>query len=345
MRRLLHTLQIKTSWLLSAVLLNASCTTLIPDDLDALGDDVTLTIDEFTPYLGRTTIYENVVNVSNASTLPLTFNIVGARTYEGESAPELTTKYPVKVWTQTYTGEETSVEEIETKRQIEYRPMLEVLHKNGDLIFWNMGNSSFVKNVPSDGYLFDLEVENSGGRRYFRDIALKPYKERPYEPSQYDPSSGLATTAYIRPSYTNIYGERTGNIVGDVRAYIFEQTENTDPGNTFTVSVVDSLGQYIDVQKFKDTDFEHLVHGFNPRFRDGKVTYDVAYPMPLIKYPTRYTNVDGSRSRVILRYNRIGFGGILQTASVWLDLAIFEEGHWELQFRFNEERPKFENEQ
>ncbi|NGM61607.1 DUF5007 domain-containing protein [Sphingobacterium sp. SGG-5] len=341
----IYNLRITISWLMCAVLLNTGCTSLIPEDLDALGDDVTLTLTEFTPYLGRTSVYENVVNVSNKSTLPLTFNVVGVRTFEGAPAPELMEKYPVKVWHQTYTGEEKSVEEIEAKRRIEYRPMLDIQHKNGDIIFWNTGKSSFLKTIPSDGYLFDLEIQNSGGRKYVREVALKPFKERPYEPSQYDPASGLSTTAYLRPSYLNIYGKRTGNIVMDVRAYIFKQTENLNPGNTFTVSVVDSLGQAIDVKKFKDTDFAHLVHGFNPRYQDGKVTYDVVYPMPLINYPTRYTDIGGDRSRILLRYDRIGFGGLLQQAGIWLDLAIFEEGHWELQFRFNGESPNFDNEQ
>lgn len=329
-----------------AALLTTSCTSLIPDDLDALDDDVTLTITDFTPYLGRTTVYENIVNVSNKSTLPLTFNAVAVRTFDGAPASELMEKYPVKVWTSVYTGEEKSIEEIEAKRTIEYRPMLDVQRHNGDITFWNTGNSSFVANIPNDGYLFDLEIQNSGGRRYIRDVAIRPYKERPYEPSQYDPSSGLSTTAFLRPSYSNIYDSRNGTMpVFDVRAYIFKQTDNTAPGSTFSISVVDSLGLPIDVREFKETDFEHLIHGFNPRFHDGKVTYDVAYPMPLVAYPTRYTDESGTRSRVMLRYNRIGFGGMLQEARLWMDIAIFEEGHWELQFRFNGGSPKFINEQ
>lgn len=329
-----------------AAMLTTSCTSLIPDDLDALGEDVTLTVTEFTPYLGRTTVYENIVNVSNKSTLPITFNVVGVRTYDGAPAPELTEKYPVKVWKKAYTGEETSLAEIEAKRTVEYRSMLDIQHNSGFITFWNSGNQSFVRNVPDDGYLFDLEIQNSGGRRYVRDVALKPFKERPYEPSQYDPSSGLSTTAFLRPSYFNVYDSRDGNkIVLDVRAYIFKQTENTAPGNTFTISVVDSLGHTIDVRDFKDTKFDELVHGFNPKFNEGKVTYDVAYPMPLVNYPTKYTDASGRWSRIMLRYNRIGFGGLRQEAGIWMDLAIFEEGHWELQFRFNGGSPKFLNEQ
>lgn len=349
MKKLLHKYKMKATvpFLLGiASMVVTACTSLIPDDLDALGDDVTLTVKEFTPYLGRTTVYENIVNVSNKSTLPITFNIVGARTYEGLPAPELTTKYPVKVWHQAYTGEEKSLEEIEAKRKVEYRPMLDIQHKNGEITFWNSGSSSFVSTAPEMGYLFDLEIQNTGGRRYVRDVALRPFKDRPYEPSQYDPESGLSTTAFLRPSYVNIFDVKDPNkIVLDVRAYIFKQTENQAPGNTFTVSIVDSLGHSIDVREFKNTDFSKMVHGFNPKFHDGKVTYDVAYPMPLIEYPTDYTNASGDRSHVELRHNRIGYGGIRWEMRLWLDIAIFEEGHWELQFRFNGGSPKFENEQ
>src|SRR5690606_10542969 len=88
-----------------AALLTTSCTSLIPDDLDALDDDVTLTITDFTPYLGLTTVYENIVKVSNNSTLPLTINAVVVRTLDGAPAFESMEKYPVKVWTSVYTGE------------------------------------------------------------------------------------------------------------------------------------------------------------------------------------------------------------------------------------------------
>lgn len=334
------------SVLLGISTLLSSCTSLVPDDLDALGDDVMITTTEFSPYLGRKTTYENIVNVSNTSTLPLDFKIMGPRTASGKAAPELLEKYPVKVWTENYTGEETSLEEIERKRKIEYHPMLDIQQKNGDIVFWNVGNSSYIQTLPSEGYLFDIEIANTGGRRYTRSLKLTPRKERDYEPSQYDDVTGLATNAYLRPLMLyNIFGERSNSPTTDVRVYIFKDEEKTTPGNTLSISVLDSLGQTIDIQKFKDTDFQHLVHGFNHRFEDGKVTYDVAYPMPLINYPTRYTNVSGDRSRMLLRYNRIGAGGFLREAFIMFDFAIYREGHWEIQLRFNGETPNFDNEQ
>lgn len=326
--------------------LATSCTKYIPDDLDALSDDILFTTKEFSPYIGRVTNYENILSLSNKSTLPLSFKIMDVRTTEGESAPELMEKYPVKVWTGFYNAEEKSIEEIEAKRRIEYRSILEVQHKNGDLIFWNTGNSSFIKTLPSDGYVFDIEIANTGGRKYERNLVLKPRKEKDYEPSQYDDELGIAKNSFLRPSgLINVYGKKTGLPVFDTRVYIFENKEIKTPGNSFTLSVIDSLGKIIDVEKFNKTDFEHLVHGFNKRFEGGKVIYDVAYPMPLINYPSRYTNTSGDRSRIGLRYSRIVRGGLLQEAAILFDFAIYREGHWEIQVRFNGETPNFDNEQ
>lgn len=323
-----------------------SCTKYIPDDLDALSDDILFTTKEFSPYIGRVTNYENILSLSNKSTLPLNFKIMDVRTSEGESAPELMEKYPVKVWTAAYTADEKSLEEIEAKRKTEYRPILEVQQKNGDIVFWNAGNSSLIKTLPSDGYVFDVEIANSGGRKYERDLVLKPRKEKDYEPSQYDDELGIAKNSFLRPSsIINVYGDKTGLPVFDTRVYIFENKEITGPGNSFTLSVIDSLGQIIDVEKFNRTDFDHLVHGFNKRFEGGKVIYDVAYPMPLIRYPSRYTNTSGDRARIGLRYNRIARGGLLQEAAILFDFAIYREGHWEIQVRFNGETPNFDNEQ
>ena len=324
----------------------SSCKNNIPDDLDAFGDDITFNGNSLSPFLGRVSTYENIINLSNKTTLPLTFKIMDVRTIEGEHAPEILEKYPVKVWHKQYNAEEKSIEEIEAKRKIEYRPLLEIQEKSGDLTFWNAGNSSMIKTLPSDGYLFDIEVSNSGGRRYARNFLLAPRKERDYEPSQYDDILGIAKDSYLRPTRQSyLYGEKTGRPVSDVRVYIFENKEIKTPGSTFSVSVLDSLGNIIDIDKFKNTDFAHLVHGFNPRKSNGKITYDVAYPMPLVAFPSRYTNETGSRVKIPLRYNRMGRGGKIIEAELAFEFAIYREGHWEVQFRFNGESPNFENEQ
>ena len=324
----------------------SACKSLIPDSIDALGDDVNYTIKEYTPTLGRKTIYENAVNVSNSSTLPLTFKLVNLRTVDGNPATELTDKFPVKVWTGDYTGEEKSLVEIEAKRKIEYHSIFEIGESSGNILMWDFGNSNWIKTQPDSCYLFDVEISNSGGRKYARNLRLKPLKERPYEPSQYNAETGLATRAALPPSYVvNLEGDRTGDFIfsNDIEVFVFKDVANTDPRGTLTISVLDSMNNTIDIQKFKDTKWKDMIHGFNHRFENGKAVYDVAYPIPLVRYPTKYTTTDGNLARIGLQFNRLGFGGFLTQCQLGFDFAIFEEGHWEIQFRFRGETPKFEN--
>lgn len=328
------------------VLFFTSCKSFIPEDIDALGEDVNYTTREFAPTLGRKTVYENAANLGSSSSLPLDFKIMNVRTVDGDAATEMMDKFPVKIWKTTYTGEEKSIEEIEAKRETEYRTILEIGKNSGDIMIWNYGNSNWIRTQPDSCYLFDVEISNSGGRRYVRNLRLKPYKERAYEPSQYNAVTGLAPNAALSPSQaSNIYGEKTGNYLfgSEIQVFVFKDAENTSPGGSLSISVIDSLNQSIDIQKFKDTKWAEMIHGFDPVFHDNKVTYQVAYPIPLIQYPTKYTNVDGSRAQISLRYDRIGFGGFLNTAILGFDFAIYEEGHWEIQFRFRGESPKFDN--
>jgi len=323
----------------------AACKSFIPESIDALGDDVNYIVKEFTPTLGRKTLYENAANVGNSSTLPLNFKIVNIRGVDGTPATELTDKFPVKVWTGDYTGAEKSIEEIEAKRQVEYHSILEVAQKSGNILMWDFGNSNWIKTQPDSCYIFDVEISNSGGRKYARNLRLKPLKERPYEPSQYNAETGLAVRAPLPPSSVyNLEGEKTGEFIfSDVEVYVFKDTERKSPGGTLSISVLDSMNNPIDVRRFKDTDWEDMIHGFNHRFENNKVIYDVAYPIPLVKYPTRYTTADGNQAQVTLRNNRIGFGGFLMQGQLGFNFAIYEEGHWEIQFRFRGETPKFDN--
>lgn len=335
------------SLLLFGSIVFTSCKSLIPDSIDALGDDVNYTIREFSPILGRKTLYENASNVGNTSTLPLEFTLINVRTEDGMPATELLDKFPVKVWKKSYTGEERSIEEIEAKREIQYRSILEIGKNNGDIIMWNYGTSDWIRTQPQTCYLFDVEITNSGGRRYVRDLKLKPYKQRPYEPSQYDLVTGLASNEALYPSQASLmFGEETGSYLfgGDIQVFVFKDKFNTKPGGSLTISAVDSLNNSIDIEKFKDTNWEEMIHGFNHEFKDKKVTYSVAYPIPLVQYPTKYTTSDGSQAKIELRYNRMGFGDILYEAVLGFNFAIYEEGHWEIQFRFRRESPKFDNE-
>lgn len=344
--KVLYTYRQLIVFAMAILCLYPSCTSNLPEDLDALGDDVNYSQTLFEPTLGRNTEYQNPVVTGNSSTLPLTFKIVNPRTVTGQPATELTDKFAVKTWKSIYTGEEKSLEEIEKKRTTEYRPMLEIQEKSGNIFFWDSGNSGFVKTQPDSGYIFDVEISNSGGRRFARNLKLKPMKERPYEPSIYSQITGIATNSSTYPyRLENLEGERTGNFIffTDVKVFFHKNLDNKNPGSSLTFSMLDSLNKVIDIKKFDKTDWNNLVHGFNPTFKNGKVTYDVAYPIPLVNLRTRYTDISGTSAVSNFVFDRKGRSGLVERNIVGLQYSIYEPGHWEIQVRFTGETPQFED--
>lgn len=322
-----------------------SCDKYLPEDRETVGPDSQFKITRYEPVLGRTTLFSD--NFYQGSTsYPATFKIVNPRRKNGDPAPELTDIFPVKVWKEAYTGEEKSLEEIEEKRVIENRPLFEMYPHSGQMVMWSEASSNFVRTQPDSGYVFDIEVSNSGGRRFFRDMLLKPFKERPYEPSNQDAISGQTLSNGVRASRINIKGVNKGRYLSgyDVDVYIRKRTDDTNPNNTLRFMFLDSLYQPMDPALFSGTDWEHLVHGFNMQMTKTSVTYDVAYPIPLAPIPTRYT-VPGSptRARVNFSFPRLGFGGIKDDGLIGLDFAIYEPGDWEIVFAFKTDNPKFTN--
>lgn len=329
----------------AGLILFFGCKKNIPDDRDSLGNEVDYSIKEFNPTLGRKSHYDNAVYVGTNTSKPLTFTLVNVRTSNGDPAPELTDKFPVKVWTKEYTGTEKTLAEIEEKRTIEYRSMLEVGLNSGSIMFWESGNSNFVKTVPDSGYVFDVQIENSGGRKFVRNLKVKPYKEMPYTPSVYNSVTGVALNSYVTPNRTlNLYGERDPIFSSSIHVFFHKDVENKTPGSSLTFSFLDSLNNPIDPLLFNGTDWDNLVHGFDRKLVNNKMVYTVAYPMPMIQKKTKYTTADGFLSSAVFKYNRVGFGGFRQESELGIDFGIYEEGHWEIQFRFREETPKFEDE-
>lgn len=121
----------------------------------------------------------------------------------------------------------------------------------------------------------------------------------------------------------------------------FKQVNTT--GNTLTFKFVDTLFNPIDPNKFAATKWDEVVHGFDMVKDSEKVTYKVAYPIPLANYPTIYTSSDGNFARAVFRYERQGFGNIKETAMLGMNFSIFQKGDWEIIFWFRSERPKFVN--
>ncbi|MCU7549415.1 DUF5007 domain-containing protein [Chitinophagaceae bacterium LB-8] len=328
------------------VLLLSSCQKFLPAERETVGSDSQYTTDVYQPILGRTTNYTNNF-YQGSTTYPSTFRVVNPRRRNGQPAPELTDVFPVLVWKTAYTGLEKSVEEIDAKREIQNRPLFEIGEHSGSFTMWAAAKSSFMRAQPDSGYLFDVELSNSGGRRYFRNLKLQPMRERPYEPSNYNASTGQPTSNGVTPSVvSSIKGLTTDRYLsyGDIEVYIRKVIkQGVTPTNSLTFRFLDTLYNPIDPAKFATTDWDNLVHGFNKVMTNESVTYKVAYPIPAVALPTRFTTGDGKRAKVRFSYSRLGFGGATEKATLGLDFAIYEPGDWEIVFAFKSDNPKFVN--
>ncbi|WP_228098862.1 DUF5007 domain-containing protein [Pedobacter sp. MC2016-24] len=323
------------------ICISGACKKLLPTDRDTFNLEARFTQTVYKPVLGRTTLMTNNFD-AQSSTLPLTFKIVNPRNSDGVIAPELIKPFDVLVWKKAYTGLEKTLAEIEAKRVVEQHPLFEIREHSGEFILWAAANQNILKSLPDSGYTFDVEVTNNGGRRYFNNMSLQPYKERPSEPNSIDPITGADLNTPIRPTGIFMTGERTSSFLGasDVNVYMNRKGD----GNSLTFRFLDSLQRPIDPNKFNRTDWAKLVHGFNMNITNTYVKYDVAYPIPLVAIPTAYTSTDGKQASVMFKYDRLGFGGVKENGFLAFDFSIYRPGAWEIIFWFNRDNPKFENE-
>ena len=342
--------------LLSIILENGiiSCSSDLPDVTDAFDPGATFTQTLYEPKLGRDVLMTGNFN-PGSSTLPFTMEIVNMRRYDGREAPELTEYFPVTVWKTPYLGTETSLKEIEDKRDIENRQLFQVRKHSGEFIMWAKANSSFVSCSPDSGYIFDVKVENSGGRRYYTGMRLIPERESAYEPSSIDPETGLDTTKYVHPlSMKNTFTMITSNTVyglsqemypllaDDVQVYFHKDMTLDEKDPTLTFRFYKSDYTLINPDKFNLTNWKKLVHGFDmvKDTTEKFVRYKVAYPIPLTKMVTDYTNVSGESAEVTFGYSWM-FNGQRSDAEITFDFAIYEEGHWDINFVFAGGDPYF----
>lgn len=314
----------------------------LPSDLDAFSRDVQFSQLLYTPVLGRTTVFTNNFN-DDFSTKPLTFRISDIRTSGGEPAPELLKPFPVQVWTGRYTGTERSIAEIEEKRKWEDHPLFEIREHSGEFIMWHAATSSIVNVMPDSGYVFDVEVSNSGGRKYFTGLQLQPYRERNYEPNNADPVTGNAPSDILRPiGMADVVGDSTGIALSSNDIAIMFNRVSAD-GNSLTIKFLDPMNEPIDPSLFNLTDWERLVHGFNMQKTETYLKYDVAYPIPLVQIPTAYTNTQGTQAVVSFKYDRLGIGNTRVVSNIDFGFQIFQAGDWEMVVSFTNESPKFDN--
>ncbi|WEK19545.1 MAG: DUF5007 domain-containing protein [Candidatus Pedobacter colombiensis] len=318
------------------------CKKFLPTDRDTFNVEARFTQTVYTPVLGRTTLMSNNFD-AQSSTLPLTFRIVNPRNNDGLIAAELIKPFDVLVWKKAYTGTEKTLAEIEAKRTIEKHPLFEIREHSGEFIMWAAANDRILKSLPDSGYTFDVEVTNNGGRRYFNNMKLQPYKERAFEPNSKDPITGVDLNRQITPtSVVNMVGERTNILLspGDMNVYMRKVGE----GNSLTFRFQDSVFNAINPNKFNLTKWNTLVHGFDMEKTNTYVRYKVAYPIPLVSIPTQYTSLDGRQASVGFAYERLGFGGIKEIGGFTFNFNIYQQGDWEIIFWFNRDNPRFENE-
>jgi hypothetical protein len=283
---------------------------------------------------------------SGNSTLPLTFEITRIVRADGSPAPELTEFFPVKVWKTPYLGTEKSIEEIEAKREIEYRSLFQVKKYSGEFQMWSNAESSFVQCAPSDGYVFDVLVKNSGGYKTFSDMQLIPVRESDFEPTIYDPETGLVSgNDYITPTSLMRFQTEDGNYMftDDVHIYFRENQDNTDDVKSLTFRFYGPDYTPIPPSSFNQTDWANMIHGFNMQQTDEYVKYDVLYPIPLVEAKSKYTNDAGDRVNAKFSFDRITASGYRMTSTMTFDFAIYKEAHWEIIVVFSAGTPLFED--
>jgi hypothetical protein len=334
----------------------AACRKWAPDDLDFLSKRAVFNQKIFIPTLGRTTLYSQTFNTDNSST-PIKFRMFNVRyKSNGQPSTDLDKPLQVLVWKTTYTGLEKSLEEIAAKRVIETHPAWEIRPESGDFVLWAEADSLLLKQQPDSGYLFDVEATNSGGTNVYKDMSLMPRREQPYNPSEYDPITGKQIAQYPNPADSSSFilqynHPGINNITNDdnnldlksdsVRVLFHKKGD----GSSLTFKFMDKDSLPIDPAKFNLTPWDSLLHGFNKVMTSTEVSYQVAYPIPLMKYRTRYTspNGDGSQAYVKFTFTRVGYGNFRETGTMDLSFNIYKKGDWEIIFYFRN-NPRFRDE-
>lgn len=307
-------------------------------------------VDAYSPVLGRTFLYKTNFQ-ADGSSFPLQFSLLNQRHADGSPAPELTQNVTVKEWIKDYDGTEKSYEEIEGKRQAVQHPFFEIRPGSGDFVF-RQASASQIRAYPDSGYLFDVKVENNGNSLSFRKLRLQPLREVPYEPYEYDYVTRLRKTETrtnangsnyqapfsIHPGLANVYVSKDTLMADSAAAVYFRKTGN---GHSLTFKFLDQDSLPIDPMKLNTTKWSELVHGFDMKKTSTQVTYNVAYPIPLTSLDTKYA-VAGN-AKVLFGYSRKGLGGGRAEGYFGLNFAIWEEGDWEVIFRFYR-TPRFQDE-
>ncbi|WP_316817218.1 DUF5007 domain-containing protein [Pedobacter nyackensis] len=322
-----------------------------PAEKDYLSNKATFAgVAIYEPILGRTLLYKTSFN-ADGSSYPLNFSLQNMRHFDGSPAPELMESGPVLEWTGLYDGTEKTLKEIENKRKLVNKPFFEIRPGSGDFIFYRSG-AQIVSSYPNEGYLFDIKITNKGNERVIQNFRLRPIKDIPYEPYEYDPYTRLRKSESRSDINGNAYTAAFVNHAAMTNVYVSKDTLMHDSlsrvyfrkvgeGNTLTFKFFDKDSVVIDPAKFNLTKWNELVHGFNMSKTNTHVRYDVAYPIPLTNLDTKYAI--SNKAKINIGYTRTGFNAFRIDANLLLNFSIYEKGDWEIIFKFKR-TPRFQNE-
>ena len=363
MKPIIRTFTIKYTLLAGAAVffLLSSCKKIfdLPEDKPFLSPDANYTsAPVLRPILGRNSLFSYFK--SDNSNFPIKFEIIDFTNLDRTSSDKLGLRRNVYVWKQAYTGNEKSIEEIDSKRVIEERPLFEV-NSAGEFIMWSSAtDEDFRKPAPDTAYRFNVKISNGGGERILGPLFLAPLATRPYEPSYHlneitavpRKEANGKVKRLLPYTLSNMIGASSGELLvrekdpgtAAVKQDVWVYFNRTGDGNTLTIKFFDKDSVAINPLKFNSTKWDKLVHGFNPVISPTSVKYEVAYPIPLTNLPTQYTTADGSQALLAFSYNRIGFNGTREVGSMTLPFNIYQPGDWEIIFYFHNENPKFEDE-
>lgn len=331
-----------------ALMLAGCYKNMVPNEKDFFSNNMSYNRNTFPVNLGQANVYAFIFN-ADYSTQPLDFAIENVRRVADRSpAPQLLQQVDVRQWTKDYTGMEKTVAEIEAKRTIVKRPVLDIRPHSGELFFWNVDSGK----VKREGYFFDIRVRNKGGEKVFKDMLLDVRMARPYDPFEFDEATGarkaLDKGGITYPDVSGVVDALNLNIPRDSVNVYFRKKDTK--GNTLTFRFFDKDSLPIKFSRFNTTKWDSLKYrssmlgsnvtfGFNRKMNADStaVTYDVTNPFPVL------ADVSGNTEKAYIRfeYNRVSFGRRYD-ASIGLNLAIYEPGDWEVIFKFKVS-PKFEN--
>lgn len=323
----------------SAALLTGCYKDTLPEEKDYMSKDMNFKKETFVANLGRMNLFVDIFN-ADFSTQPLQFELKSPRA-DGKPAPVLLEEVDTRQWKQHYNGTETSIAEIEAKRTIVRRPILDLNNQNGQLVVWSVDSSK----VRYGRYFFDIMVKNGAGERLFPGLMLDFRRPRPYEPYEFDDLTGIRKAdnagGIIRPTIISghrdvqgkeikaenvqVYLVKTGNAANKLTFRFVDKDSVAIPISTFNIQRWDSLYYYS-----KMTDY-NIKFGFNRQIlKDSMaVTYDITNPFPVLAE----SFAGDELAEYVFSFSRVSYG-YRQIGRIGMKFSIHEPGEWTVVFRY-----------